>query len=191
MRRATLAEPLAVGLHAVSRAGDIAGKTVLVSGAGPIGLLAIVALKHRGAGFIIATDLERRALNVAIAVGADAVIPIGQGASPEPASVDIVIEASGAVPALVSAIESVKSGGTVVQLGMLPVPLSGLITREISLRGTQRFDTELDEAVQVLDATPACEAVISHEFPFNQAAAAFDCATDPGVSSKVLLKIAP
>lgn len=133
---------------------------------------------------------------MAIAVGADAVIQIGQGASPEPASVDIVIEASGAVPALVSAIESVKSGGTVVQLGMLPggalpVPLSGLITREISLRGTQRFDTELDEAVQVLDATPACEAVISHEFPFNQAAAAFDCATDPGVSSKVLLKIAP
>lgn len=194
LRRAALAEPLAVGLHAVTQAGELAGKTVLVSGAGPIGALAIVALKHRGAGHVIATDLEMRALGVALAVGADSAIQIGHDAAPEPASVDIVIEASGAVSALASAIETVKSGGTIVQLGMLPggpiaVPLGGLIAREITLKGTQRFDIELDEAIRVLDATPACDAVISHEFALEHAVDAFECAADSRVSSKVLISI--
>jgi len=196
LRRAALAEPLAVGLHAVTQAGELTGKTVLVSGVGPIGALVIVALKHRGAGHVIAADLARRALDVAQAVGADSVIQIGQDAPPEPASVDIVIEASGAVSALALAIETVKGGGTIVQLGMLPggligVPISGLITREITLKGTQRFDIELDEAVRVLDATPACDAVISHEFSLDHAVEAFECAADSRVSSKVLLRISP
>ena len=57
LENAALAEPLAVGLHAINIAGGVKGKKVLVSGSGPIGLLAVAAAKLQGAEEIIATDV--------------------------------------------------------------------------------------------------------------------------------------
>lgn len=57
LRRAVLAEPLSVALHAVHRAGDVTGKRVLVTGAGPIGCLVTAVLRHRGAAEIVVSDL--------------------------------------------------------------------------------------------------------------------------------------
>ena len=57
-RQGALAEPLAVALHAVNRAGDVSGREVLVNGAGPIGALVVAAAKYRGAARVVAADLS-------------------------------------------------------------------------------------------------------------------------------------
>jgi len=194
LRRAALAEPLAVGLHAVGLLGDVTGQSVLVSGVGPIGQLAVLALRHRGAGRIVATDLSSSALETARAVGADETILLdGLGGLPA-RSVDAAIEASGAPAALRGVIGAVADGGTIVQLGILPpveLPMrfGELQTRELAIRGSWRFDIELDEAVAVLNAHPEADAVIAREFPLAQAPEAFAFASDPAASGKVLLRI--
>ncbi len=194
LRRAALAEPLAVALHGVDRYdGDYAEKRVLVSGAGPIGCLAIAALRRRGAAEIVATDMWEHPLRIAREVGADDTRRLGYDQPLEEDSFDVVIEASGAPAATVSALRLVRRGGTIVQLGMLPdgdlpVPLASLVSREVTLRGSQRFDIELDESVRVLAEAPEIDAVVSHVFPAKDALAAFETAADSRQSTKVLLE---
>ncbi|GAB3402410.1 L-idonate 5-dehydrogenase [Schumannella luteola] len=195
LRRAALAEPLSVALHGVRRLGSVVeGAKVLVSGAGPIGSLAVAALKRAGAAHVTAADLQRAPLEVARRVGADAVVQLGVDPEPEPGSFDVVVEAAGVVPSLVSALERVRVGGTVLQLGMLPagplsVPIAGLIAREITLLGSQRFDIELDDAVRMLAEHPELDAVVSDEFTLDEVTEAFARAADSSRSCKVLLRI--
>jgi L-idonate 5-dehydrogenase len=67
---AACTEPLAVGVHAVNQAGNLLGKRVLVTGAGPIGALLIGAVRVAGAGEIVAVDLSEAPLKAAAAMGA-------------------------------------------------------------------------------------------------------------------------
>src|SRR4051812_24923644 len=92
--RAVLAEPLAVGLHAIARAGGVRGKSVLVSGAGPIGLLAAGAAVALGAGSVTATDVVERPLAVARRLGVTATVDLRTG-SVESEGFDVVLEAAG------------------------------------------------------------------------------------------------
>ena len=75
---AAMAEPLAVTLHATTRAGGILGKRVLVTGCGPIGVLCILAARRAGAAEIVATDLSDFTLALAAKVGADRTINTGR-----------------------------------------------------------------------------------------------------------------
>ncbi len=68
---AAFAEPLAVCLHAVNQAGGIEGKRVLVSGAGPIGVLTVAAARRAGAAEIVASDVIEEPLAYARRMGAD------------------------------------------------------------------------------------------------------------------------
>ncbi len=192
-RRAALAEPLAVALHAASLAGDVRGRRVLVIGAGPIGLLTILALSGQAPIELVAADLSTRALDLSREVGATATIHVPVDA-PGPESFDVVVEASGAAPAIRSAFESVKPGGTIVQLAIpasadIATPTMALLTKEITFRGAWRFDTEIDDAVQVLAAHPEADKLITHEFDIEDAVEAFSIAADPALSSKVVLRI--
>ncbi|MBZ4014759.1 L-idonate 5-dehydrogenase [Streptomyces purpurogeneiscleroticus] len=190
-----LAEPLAVAMHAVHRAGDVRGKTVLVNGAGPIGALVVAAAKHRGAAAVIAADLSAASLCVARAMGADETVDLGSGAA-LPEDVELVFEASGAAAALGPVLRATARGGTVVQVGNLPgaaVPaaLGDLVTREITWIGSYRFVEEIDDALlamhQGLDVSP----VISHRFGIDRAAEALAVAADrTSGSSKVMLRLA-
>ena len=71
MSELAFAEPLSVALHAVSRAGSVLGKSVLVTGAGPIGCLIVMAARLAGAAQVAVTDVVERPLAVAKTVGAD------------------------------------------------------------------------------------------------------------------------
>lgn len=195
LRRAVLAEPLAVAIHAVGLLGArVRGARVLVSGAGPIGALAISALRAAGTLHITATDLHHAPLDVALGVGADAVAQLGVDAPLESDSFDIVVEAAGAVPSLATALRVVRRGGAILQLGILPpgelpIPLASLVAKEVVLQGTQRFDSEIDEALDVLAGDAQIERVISHEFSIDDAVDAFARAADSTGSSKVILRI--
>ncbi|WP_405611089.1 L-idonate 5-dehydrogenase [Streptomyces sp. NBC_00076] len=192
-RRAALAEPLSVALHAVRRAGDVRGRHVLVTGAGPIGCLVVAAAKAAGAAHVTVTDLLPAALRYASAAGADTVV---RADDPDdagwPAEVDAAVEASGVAAGLDACLRRVRRGGVVVQLGMLPPgpsPFAGnlVVSREIELRGAFRFDGEFDEALELLAAEPAFDALVSDVVPVAEAESAFALAADRSRSCKVLL----
>jgi L-idonate 5-dehydrogenase len=190
--RGSLAEPLAVAMHAVNRAGEVRGRDVLVNGAGPIGSLVVAAAKYAGAATVMAADVAAAPLTIAQAMGADEMINIGAGEE-LPADVELVFEASGAAAALGAVLHATARGGTVVQVGNLPgkaVPasLGDLVTREVTWVGSYRFVDEITDAVAAmedgLDVTP----LITHRYPISEAAQAITVAADRSSGSgKVLL----
>ena len=192
LRRAVLAEPLSVALHAVRTAGDVAGRHALVTGAGPIGCLVVAALRAAGAVQVTVTDLVDEALAVAAAVGATRTIRVDGADQDWPPEVDVAIEASGSAAGLASCLTHVRRGGTVVQLGLLPpgdtpVPANLIATREVTVVGAFRFDTEFADALRLLADGLPVDPVITHVYPAASALEAFDIAGDRRRACKVLL----
>ena len=193
LSRAVLAEPLAVGLHALNRAGGVAGANVLVGGSGPIGILAAGAAKAAGAAEVWTTDLLDHPLQIARAVGVDRTVRIGAEALPDQ-YFDVAIEASGASVAVGATLAAVRRRGVMVQLGMFPpgprpAELSALVAKEIDYRGAFRFDTEFDDAIALLARTDALDPVITHTFDLPDAVQAMDVAANPAASGKVILRL--
>jgi len=197
MEEAAMAEPLAVCLHAVSRAGSLVGKRVLVIGCGPIGNLVIVAARNAGAEEIIATDVQTFALDLARRCGADRTIQVGE--APEglkdyvaaAGKLDVIFEASGNAAALKSAIEWLRPRGLVVQVGLggeMALPTNIVVTREIEVRGTFRFTSEFALAVDLMNRGRVdVKPLITAKVPFVEARSAFEIAGDRARSAKVLL----
>jgi L-idonate 5-dehydrogenase len=104
----------------------------------------------------------------------------------------IVVESSGTVPGLGSAIRSARPGGTVVAVGQVPagdiaVPASLCVSRELTLTGSLRL-LEIERSVAFLaDPRAVVDPIVTDVFPASQAAEAFAVAADPARSSKVLL----
>ncbi|WP_147106497.1 zinc-binding dehydrogenase [Nesterenkonia populi] len=193
VRRAALAEPLAVALHGASRAGDLTGRTVLVSGAGPIGLLALVAARAGGAAAVHVSDVLPGPLERALRMGADETINVAEQPVPV-SSYDVVLECSGAAQAISAALTAARPAGTVVQVGMVPsqarpVSLAPYISKELTLLGTFRFKDEIHRAVEVLASDDSVEALLTHEFSIDESDAAFAAARDAQSSGKVLLRL--
>ncbi len=197
LRRAALVEPASVAWHAVGRAGEVAGKTALVVGSGPIGTLAVAVLKRAGAARIVAVDMYDKPLEIARAVGADATLLGSDAEAIAAVEADIVIESSGSHQGLASAIKGAVRGGKVVMVGLLPsgpqpVAISLAITRELELVGSFRFNDEIDEVIKALaDGTLFIDPVVTHEFPLDRGLEAFEVARNSAVSGKVLLKFGP
>ena len=109
---------------------------------------------------------------------------------------DVALECSG-IPAAVSAtIEAVRPAGVHAQIGMMgagpqPIALATLIAKEIQLRGCFRFNTEIDEAIELLAARPEiADVVVTHVFrgdSADSAVEAFTTARDSDASGKVLV----
>ncbi|MFB8190998.1 L-idonate 5-dehydrogenase [Microbacterium sp. NPDC055988] len=193
LERAALAEPLAVAIHAVSLAGDIAGKRVLVIGAGPIGLLVVAAALKAGAAVVGASDVRAEPLDRARALGATEVALVGRDTI-ENESYDVVFECSGVGVALTQAVRAARRVGTIVQVGMLPnaeigVNLAPMLAKELTIRGAFRFSSEIDDAVALLAESDALDSVISHVLPASDAVQAFELARDSSASAKVLLAL--
>ncbi|MDD7961424.1 L-idonate 5-dehydrogenase [Microbacterium thalli] len=193
LERAALAEPLAVALHAVGRAGEVAGKRVLVIGAGPIGLLVAAAAHHAGAAVVAASDVRPEPLERARSLGASEFFLVGTDTIDDE-SFDVVFECSGVAPALTQAVRAARRAGTVVQVGMLAnaeigVNLAPMLAKELTLRGAFRFSTEIDDAIEMLAASDALDSVITHVIPASDAVDALTVARDSSASAKVLLSL--
>jgi len=192
---AAMAEPLAVCLHAVRRAGDLNGKRVLITGSGPIGTLTVLAARAAGAKEIVTTDLAATALDYAARVGADKTININ--AEPDGLAqfqiakghFDALFECTGVASALASGIKAVRPRGVVVQLGLggdMQIPMQALTAKELDLKGSFRFHEEFGEAVeQMLGGNIDVKPLISHTFGVDQAVAAFELAADRSTAMKV------
>ena len=200
LRLAALAEPFSVGLHAVSRAGSLLGKRVLVSGCGPIGVLAIAAARVHGAAEIVATDVVDEPLAIARAIGADSTVNVAQDKTwvsryaADKGTFDVMLECSGNERALRDGLEVMRPRGIVVQLGLggdVSIPQNMVVAKELSICGSFRFHAEFALAVRLInegriDLSP----VVSHTFPMLKAREAFELASDRKQAMKVLIDFA-
>ena len=191
---AAMGEPLAVTLHATTRAGGMLGKRVLVTGCGPIGVLSILAARRAGAAEIVATDLSDFTLSLAARAGADRVINTGK----EPDALaaygankgyfDVLYECTGVAAALTGGIAALRPRGVILQLGLggdMALPMMAITAKELDLRGSFRFHSEFAVGVGLMqkgliDVKP----LITHAVPLAEAEAAFRLASDRSQAMK-------
>lgn len=197
IHEAAMAEPFAVTLHGVNRAGALTDKRVLVTGCGPIGALAIIAARAHGAREIVATDVMDAVLQKALVVGADRVIDVAS--DPDALSAysankgyfDVQFEASGNERAVRSGLEALKPRSTVVQLGLggdVSIPQNMVVAKEIEMKGTFRFHEEFGLAVDFINQHRVdLKPLLTGTFPLEEAVAAFETAGDRSRSMKVQL----
>ncbi|MEO8544899.1 MAG: L-idonate 5-dehydrogenase [Betaproteobacteria bacterium] len=195
LARMAFVEPLACSLHAVEQAGVIAGRKVLVTGAGPIGTLAAAAAKACGAGELTITDLNDEPLVVARKMGADRTVNVAQQSLDEVVAesglFDVAIEASGSPQAFAACIKALRKGGTLIQVGILPgadVPVAGnqIMLKELTIKGSNQYTGEFERALQMIqgrriDVMP----MLTSQFTLDQADEAFALAADRRRAMKV------
>lgn len=193
------AEPLAVGVHAVSLAGDVTGQTALVLGLGTIGLQTVQALKARGAGRILGIDLSALRIEAAASLGAEALDGAGGVAETlgaalgEGEEIDVVFECSGIPELTVAAIEHVRSGGAVVIVALYDDPMtldpSLLVAKELRVQGSIAYTSEdFEEAVELLRSGRAqAEPLITHREALDDIGEAFETQLSKADSIKVVV----
>ncbi len=195
---AAMAEPLAVCLSAVGKAGSLIGKRVLVSGCGPIGCLTVLSAAHAGASEIIATDISAAPLAIAGAVGATELVDLSLNAEAldryreRKGQIDVAFECSGAARALQAACEVTRPRGQIVTVGLgadIPLPLSIVVTKELRVTGSFRFDHEFAVAADLIDRgrIDVCP-LLTGVYPVAEAAQAFVAASDKATAMKVQLQ---
>lgn len=143
-------EPLSVGVWACRKGKVAPGKRVLVSGAGPIGVLAMQVARAQGADHVTISDVDPDRLVIAEQLGADAVLD-ARSDSPEVSSMDVLLECSGAESAIRTGLESLRPAGRAVLVGMgvdeISIPVSTLQTHELTLTGTFRYSNTYPAAI--------------------------------------------
>ncbi|XP_070819989.1 sorbitol dehydrogenase [Chaetodon trifascialis] len=197
-----LIEPLSVGIHACRRAGVSLGSTVLICGAGPIGLVCLLVAKAMGASQVVITDLSPERLTMAKELGADFQLTVKRGDGPQQLakSVEdnlgtqphITIECTGVESSIQTAIYGTRSGGVVVLVGlgaeMATVPLVNAAVREVDIRGVFRYCNTWPMAIAMLASGKVnVKPLVTHRFPLEQAVQAFET-TRQGLGIKVMLK---
>lgn len=192
LRIAALVEPAAVAWHALGRAGDVAGRSVSVIGAGPIGQLVASVAQRGGASVVTVTDVHEEPRRIAEARGIRSLDALDTEAIAG-LHADVVVESSGTVPGLAAAVSAAARGGIVVLLGLqrageVAVPIATAITRELTLTGSFRFAAEFDDVIAALaDGSLDVTGIVSDVRPAAEALEAFAVAADPSKSCKVLL----
>jgi L-idonate 5-dehydrogenase len=190
-----------VVLHAINQAGNLNSMRVLVTGAGPIGLLAGVAARFAGALEITITDRFASPLKLALELDMDYALNVAENpdalkqAVSERGEFDVALEASGAAPAMLNCLESLGPGGRMVQIGMLSsaqLPFGRILAKEIEVVGTFRFFQEYTDAVSLLERGRInVQPLITHQMPLKSALEAFSLASDKSQSIKVSLLNSP
>ena len=195
--QAAMAEPLAVVLHDAKQAGDLLGKRVLVTGCGPIGLLAVIVARAAGAGEIVATDITDFTIQTAKKLGTDTIHNVAETPDAlaqyeaDKGHFDVLFECTGVAPVVASAIPAMRPGATLVQLGMggdMTLPVQAITAKELIFRGSFRFHAEFFTAIDLMrggriDVSP----LITHHFDIDQATEAFELASDRTQALKVHL----
>jgi (R,R)-butanediol dehydrogenase/meso-butanediol dehydrogenase/diacetyl reductase len=173
---AALTEPLGVAIHALNRGGLQAGETVFVAGGGPIGLLTLLAAKHRGASRIILSEPAAARREAALRLGAEHVVDPAQVASvrvrqlTDGLGCDLAVECVGIGPTMDDCLASTRRGGRIVVAGAYEQPYSvnllNLLLQEHSIAGTFGYANEFEEARDLIvagkiDVSPLISRVVS------------------------------
>jgi L-iditol 2-dehydrogenase len=187
LRDGALIEPLAIGVYATERAEIELADSVLVFGAGCIGLVTMLSLKAKGASRVIVIDTLNNRLDKAKELGADLVInPIEENAIEivneitNNKGVDVVIDCAGAKPTILSTVDYVKKGGKIVFVGMsqddqIPFRLNRAISKEIDIKTIFRYHSMFERTINaVYSGMIDISKIISDVFAYEDSIEAFE-----------------
>lgn len=190
LQEGALIEPLAVGVHIVRQAQVTPGQSVVVMGAGPVGLLCAAVARAFGATKVVQVDIVQSKLDFARSFAATHTY-LSQRISPEEnarniieqaglgAGADVVIDASGAEPSIQASLHVVRVGGTYVQGGMgkndITFPIMALCLKEVTARGSFRYGSgDYKLAIELVAAGKVdVKRLVDGVVPFNKAEDAF------------------
>jgi len=172
-----LAEPAAVAARALGRAGDVAGMSIAVQGAGPVGLLTIAAAKVGGAKQVIAIDRVEQRLRMAERMGADELIDMRQLDTPEErvkrvleltrgVGADVVVECAGVPAAVPEGLEMVRRAGKYVEVGHFTDP--GAVELRPHVICFKDLDLLGSWVYPMWQFERALEVLASREYPFAE-----------------------
>jgi threonine dehydrogenase-like Zn-dependent dehydrogenase len=191
LRRAAFLEVFALGLHCVERARLLPSHRVLVLGAGPVGLSAVAIARLAGCDEVVAAGAPQDvAVRLPIAAELGATQTVLSTDLPELGEFDVVVEASGAAPAIRSGIAACRIGGRVVAVGTSPgdvaVDWSDVVMRAIRIVPVRaRLDRHWTDGARLLERIPLPDTFFEL-FPLARISDAFDTALGGG-AVKVLI----
>ena len=195
---AGIAQPLAVGLHAARRSGVRDGDKVLLIGSGAIGTFVLAGLRHLFKAEVTVLDFGGSRLERAVRLGADHIVEVGEDAESKikeifgDAGIDVVIEASGAPGQLPFAIQLVKRGGTILQVGLpsakQEIDVHKIVMSEINIQTTLAHvcDEDLATALEILRTTSLADELIEGVYPLSEISHQLELLGTGKIEGKVL-----
>ena len=204
LEEGALMEPLSVGVHVVRQASVKPGQSVLIFGAGPIGLVCCAVAKAYGANKIICVDINEERLAFAKKYAATHTLVSERIPAPEMAEkiiqqcdlglgADVAIDATGAEPCIQTAIHAVRAGATYVQAGMgksdITFPIGAMGSKELTVKGSFRYESgDYATAVALVSSgRVSVKELITGQVEFTDAEKAFqDVKASKGI--KTLIK---
>lgn len=184
-----LIEPLSVGLWGCQRANLQPGDDVLVTGAGPVGLLAAEAARALGAGSVTLTDISDYRLGVARDHG----FGVEKSDAPSLRTFDVLLECSGANGVLASGLGRLHEAGRAAVIGLaktdeVPLPLSMLNWKEITISMVNRYNNTWPLGIALVSSGRInLEGLVTHSFPLSQTAAALENTSTEPESLKAMI----
>jgi L-iditol 2-dehydrogenase len=175
---AALIEPLSVGIWAAQKANVQPGDRVLVTGAGPVGLLCADVARARGAAWVGVSDTNDHRLEVALQRGANQAINALAGPLTEQIEpVNVVLECSGAGPAIKGAFAAAAPAARIVLVGMgaadLELPVAQIQIKELIVTGTFRYANTYPAAIALAaSGVVDLDGLVTGEYGLDQAAEA-------------------
>ncbi|KLU62264.1 sorbitol dehydrogenase [Peptococcaceae bacterium CEB3] len=194
MEVATLAEPLAVAIHAIKRSHIELGERVVIFGAGVVGLSVMLALQEAGLKKITVIDPKKERLSLSQKFGAQLVATSLDFVSND-SLYDIAFECSGSPSALISASKLVTPGGQIVQLGLSgnstqEVPIVQLITKEINVISVFRYAHVFPTALEILTGRKEqFKEMITHKYSLEDIEDGFRMAKMSPDAIKVVIDV--
>ncbi|VFR02790.1 unnamed protein product [Cuscuta campestris] len=207
LEEGAMCEPLSVGVHACRRASIGPETRVLVMGAGPIGLVTMLAARAFGAPKIILADVDQARLSVARELGADEVIKVSTNIQDVAAEIEKIKEATGAGidvsfdcagfdKTMTTALGATRSGGKVCLIGMghehMTIPLAATAAREVDVIGVFRYKNTWPLCIELMRSGKIdVKPLITHRFGFSQREVeeAFEASARGGNAIKVMFNL--
>jgi L-iditol 2-dehydrogenase len=190
---AALLEPLSVAIATMRKAAVVPGSSILIAGAGPIGVICAQAARAFGAARIVVSDPQVSRREVVLRFGATEVIdPMVDDVGKLDPQVDAFVDASGAAPAVVSGIQAVGPAGHVVLVGMgsgdYALPIGYIQNMEITVTGVFRYTDTWPAAIH-LAASGAVDldAMVTGRFDLEHVKDALDSDTDPASLKSIVV----
>jgi len=188
---AAIFDPLGNAVH-TAQSFDLKSKDVLITGAGPIGIMAVAVAKHMGANKVVITDVNDTRLKLAKDLGADKAVNVTKSTLDRD-TFSVAFEMSGSPQALIQSLDALEPGGKIGLLGFLPpgitIDWDLVIFKMLTLKGIygrQVFAT-WDQMSQMLQEGLKITPVITHKFPAEEFQQGFDVMMH-GESGKVILE---